>query len=418
MSKPTTALVHYSAPPVIGGVEVVMEAHARTFVEAGYPATVVAGTGEEAALPRGVALIRVPEMDSQFEAVLEMGEALEQGAVPAAFEEMTGRLVELLGPRLQAFDHVIVHNVFTKHFNLPLTAALFRLLDTGHLRHCIAWCHDFTWTSPSSRSKVHPGYPWDLLRIYRPEVTYVVVSQRRQAALAGLFECDEEEIRIIYNGVDAAALFGLSAEGRALVERLDLLKQDLVILMPVRVTRAKNIEYALHVAAALRERGCRLKLILTGPPDPHDAESMAYFRELQDLRGRLGVAEEMRFVFESGPREGEPYTIDAEVVADLFRVSDVTFMPSHREGFGMPVLEAGLLGIPVLCTEVPAAEEIGRADVMVFDAGQDPGALADRILAWAEESQVQRLRRRVRQKYTWPEIFRRDIEPLLGADHG
>jgi hypothetical protein len=59
---------------------------------------------------------------------------------------------------LRRFDHLIVHNVFTKHFNLPLTAALFELLDAQRIPHCIAWCHDFTWTSPHSRSKVHAGY--------------------------------------------------------------------------------------------------------------------------------------------------------------------------------------------------------------------------------------------------------------------
>ncbi|NIV33879.1 MAG: hypothetical protein GWN58_31850, partial [Anaerolineae bacterium] len=75
-------------------------------------------------------------------------------------------------------------------------------------------------------------------------------------------------------------------------------------------------------------------------PDPHDAASMAYFRSLQDLREELGVEEEMRFVFESGPDPDRGYIIDASVVGDLFRVSDLMFMPSHREGFAMPVLEA------------------------------------------------------------------------------
>ena len=244
-------------------------------------------------------------------------------------------------------------------------------------------------------------------------MTYVVVSQRRQQELAGLFGCPAEEIRVIYNGVDPQALLGLSAEGAALVERLGLLEQDLVLLMPVRVTQAKNIEYALRVVAALKARGCRPKLVLTGPPDPHDAESMAYFRSLQALRRELGVEEEMRFVFESGADPDEPYLVDAGVVGDLFRVSDLMFMPSHREGFAMPVLEAGLAGIPVVCTEVPAAVEIGGEDVILFDLDEAPDRLAERILAWAEGSAVHRLRRRVRQTYTWQAIFRRDIEPLL-----
>ena len=107
-------------------------------------------------------------------------------------------------------DHVIIHNVFTKHFNLPLTAALMRLLEQGMIRHCIAWCHDFTWTSAHSRSSVHPGYPWDLLRTFREDVTYVTVSRHRQAELAGLFHCAPERIHVVYDGVDPAELYSLS----------------------------------------------------------------------------------------------------------------------------------------------------------------------------------------------------------------
>jgi glycosyltransferase involved in cell wall biosynthesis len=415
MNKPEIAILHYSAPPVVGGVEAVMQAHARTLIQAGYPVTVVAGWGEEEALPPETGFLRIAEMDSQFEQVLEISEQLEGGRVPAAFDELASHLANLLAPRLSGFDHVIVHNIFTKHFNLPLTAALFHLLEAGAIHHCIAWCHDFTWTSPHSRSKVHPGYPWDLLCTFRDDVTYVVVSQRRRRALARLFECPEEKIRVIYNGVDPELLLGLSPEGADLVERLDLMDRDLILLMPVRVTEAKNVEYALQVVAALKELGIRPKLLLTGPPDPHDAKSMAYYRELQTLRAQLGVQEEMRFVFESGPEPGEPFTIDEVVVGDLFRVSDLMFMPSHREGFAMPVLEAGLVGIPVISTDVPAAEEIGGDDVMLFDPAQEPAELAKRILAWTEESQVHRLRRRVRQQYTWQAIFHRDIEPLLQA---
>jgi glycosyltransferase involved in cell wall biosynthesis len=167
------------------------------------------------------------------------------------------------------------------------------------------------------------------------------------------------------------------------------------------------------LVAALKARDCRARLIVTGPPDPHDADSMAYYESLRALRQQLGVEDEMRFVFESGPDPSQGFIIDAEVVGDLFRVSDVMFMPSHREGFAMPVLEAGLVGVPVVTTEVPAAVEIGGSDVIQFDKADDPDDLAARILTWAENSQVHRLRRRVSQDYTWQAIFERDIEPLL-----
>ncbi len=185
--------------------------------------------------------------------------------------------------------------------------------------------------------------------------------------------------------------------------------------MPVRVTQAKNIEFALHVAAALKGRGCRLKLVVTGPPDPHDGRSVIYFETLREMRRQLKVEDEVRFVYESGPSSAQPFTITEDVVGDLYRVSDIMFMPSHREGFGMPVLEAGMIGLPVVCTNIPSAEEIGGGDVTTYDDATGPTQLAERLLAWAEGDPIHRMRRRVRQRYTWDAIFHRAIKPLLGG---
>jgi glycosyltransferase involved in cell wall biosynthesis len=390
-----------------------LSAHADTLLAAQYPVTIITGRGDSPALPAGAELVVIPELDSQHPVVLPISASLERGRVPSDFAGLTARLAATLAPLLSQYDHVMAHNVFTKHFNLPLTAALHQVLDNGTIRHCIAWCHDFTWSSPNSRHKVRPGYPWDLLRAYRSDVTYVTISQQRQQVLAEVLDCPVEKIRVIYNGVDPAVLLGLSPEGRQLVDRLDLLDDDLVLIMPVRITRAKNIEYAMKVVAALKARHCRVKAIVTGPPDPHEADSLNYFHSLRDLRRRLQVEAEFRFIFESGPTAGEPYFIDGQVVGDLLRASDVMFMPSHREGFGMPVLEAGLTGQLVACTDVPAALEIGGGDVMRFDLADDPERTADRLLSWEQKNATHRLRCRVRQDYTWPAIFRREIEPLL-----
>jgi len=91
-------------------------------------------------------------------------------------------------------------------------------------------------------------------------------------------------------------------------------------------------------------------------------------------------------------------------------------MPSHREGFGMPVLEAGLVGIPVVTTPVPAAVEIGGQQVILFDREQNATQVAAKILDWARSSSVHQLRRRVRQRYTWEQIFEDDIKPLLAGE--
>jgi mannosylglucosylglycerate synthase len=412
--SPKVAILHYSAPPVIGGVENVILAHIRLFIDAGFSVAVLAGRGGKEALPPGAEYIGIPELDSQHPLILDMSRELEQGRVPPHFEEMGIQLAEALASVLQPRDLLIVHNVFTKHFNLPLTAALFRLLDRELIHHGVAWCHDLTWTSPNSRSKVYPGYPWDLLRTQRSDIRYVTVSQERQRELAGLFECPPEQIQVIYNGVSPMELLTLSGAGLDLINRLNLWESDLNLIMPVRVTQAKNIELALHVLASLKERGVRPKLIVTGPPDPHDRMNMEYFQSLLSLRAELGVVDQMHFVYESGPNPDEPFIVEMPIVAELLRAGDALFMPSHREGFGMPVLEAGLAGIPVFCsTQVPAANEIGGDDVITFspDAGTDQ--VVGLILRWMENSSVFRLRRRVRQELTWRGIFQRQILPLL-----
>jgi len=412
------AFLHYTAPPVVGGVEAVMEAHARVFLEVGIPVTLIAGQGDASALPPGADLALIPELDTRHPEIQAVGAELEAGRVPAGWDELVGRLEAVLRPILAGFSTVIFHNVFSKHFNLPLTAAIARLLDQRAVHPGIAWCHDFTWTSPRSADQVHPGYPWDLLRVPHPALRYVTVSQARQLELAGLFGCPPELIRVVYNGVDPGRLLRLGAEAQDLAARLDLLDSDLFLLLPVRVTRAKNLELAIRVAAALSQRFARPRLVVTGPPDPHSRESMGYFDSLRELRRQLGVEPVFRFVFESGPDPAQPHWISQEAVGDLMRLCDVVFLTSQGgEGFGMPVLEAGFMGIPVTGSRsLPAMMEVGGSEVFSFDdQGVQPEALAAQLSDWLEGLPSVRFRRRVRADFTWRSIFERDIRPMLAG---
>jgi glycosyltransferase involved in cell wall biosynthesis len=412
------AILHFTAPPVVGGVEAVIQCHIPPMLKAGKQVSFFAGRGEASALPAGVDFQLIPEMDTRHLRIVQVTAELVKGRLPAEFDELAGTLESILAPRLASFDHVIAHNIFTTYFNLPLTIALWRLLDKKALKGFIAWCHDFTWSSPTSRDKVHPGYPWDSLRTYRPDVHYVTVSQARQTELAELLDVPLERIKVIYNGVDEETLLGLTLEGEALFHRLGVWRADLVLILPVRVTRAKKIDFAFRVVAALKATGRKPLLIVTGPPDPHAPDIMEYFAELKKLRSHLGIEKEARFVYESGPDADQPFIIDSHLVGELYRVSDALIMPSDHEGFGMPVLEAGLNGIPVFATDFPSSREIGRKDIFKIDKDDPPEKVADLIQFWADNNPVQRFRRRVRQEYTWQTLFDRDILPLLNGDHG
>ena len=53
----------------------------------------------------------------------------------------------------------------------------------------------------------------------------------------------------------------------------------------------------------------------------------------------------------------EGYLPDA-VIADFYRLADALLMPSREEGFGIPVLEAGLSRLPIFCADIPPLREL------------------------------------------------------------
>ena len=406
------AILHYAGPPVVGGVELTIYHHARLFAAAGYPVRIIAGEG--APFDDRVEVHLLPRLYSKHAEVLAVKRALDRGVVDAGFQRLHEALREELQAALADTQVCIVHNALTLHKNLALTAALRDLADAGAVR-LIAWCHDFAWRRPQYRSELHPGYPWDLLREPWPGVTYVVVSHAQQAELAELFDWPPERIRVVPPGVDPTALLRLSAITVDVVRRLRLLEAELVLLLPARITRRKNIELAIRVTAALHRQGRRAHLVVTGPPGPHNPANAAYLEQLQCLRRDLGVEEHVHFLYELGSLE-TPFVPDDTVIAELYLVADALLFPSRQEGFGIPVLEAGLTRLPVFCSDIPPFRESGDDWVHTFGLDEDPYAIARRIGEVLDTDPAFRLRQRVRRRFTWQRIFEERIEPLVSGE--
>jgi len=410
-TKPSLSILHYTAPPVIGGVEATIRDHGRLLVRRGYPVTIIAGRGE--AWHRRLEMMLIPEADSMHPDVLRVTRALEQGVIPPAFHDLQDSLRERLRRILEGMEICFVHNVLCLHFNLPLTAAIHDLIDGGWPTRFVAWNHDFSWTDLAQRSKMHPGFPWDLLRQSREELTYVVVSEDRRRELASLLRIPDDSIRVIPPGVSLAAFFRLASPSRDLVEELGLLDPELLLLLPARITRLKNIELGIEVIHALRGRGVDAWLIVTGPPDPHNPGEMAYAQELKELCKEKGVEEEVIFIYEHGPDPSTPLLLSDEMVNDLYQIADALFFPSRSEGFGIPMLEAGLARLPIFCSDIPPFHESAGEYAHFFELDEDPSTLADLIMDVMGEDPTYGLRQRVLQRYTWRGAMRELIEPLI-----
>ncbi len=411
--RPRIVFLHFTAPPVVGGVEAVIAEHIRLFSDAGFPTLVVAGRAAETEAD-GVGPVHIiPEMDSENPVYLSLQPEIDESRVPPQFRELQEKIEAGLRGILQPSDIVIAHNIMTTHFNLALTGAVHQLVEEGRLPQLIVWCHDISRHVNPERDAVQRfGQPWDLLRTRIDGATYVAVSSSRRGSLAKILHCAPELIRVISNGVDPVQLLGLSELGMELIREFDLMAADLILLMPVRITKVKNIEFALEVTEALKKAGMVVRLIVTGPPDPHVAEIPEYYQGLLDQRRRLGLTEEAIFVHEGMRKHPAPLILETDTVAELYRISDLILMPSIREGFGMPVLEAALVDRPVFATPIPVLEELPDFK-HVIQFNESAESVATRIRQWTESDEAHRLRRHVRSNLTWSKIFARKILPLV-----
>ncbi|HEV2356029.1 MAG TPA: glycosyltransferase family 4 protein [bacterium] len=405
------ALVHFTSPPVIGGVEAVLGRHARLLAERGCDVRVVTGRG--GSLGGRVRVRRVPLLDSRHPRVLAVTQQLAEGRATPAFAALSAQVQEGLERALAGVQVCVVHNALTLHKNLALTAALHRIAARRPPVRFVAWCHDLAWTNPQYRDELHPGQPWRLLTTPLPGATYVTVSRDRQRALSAALRVGASHIEIIPNGIDPAAFLRLTPTARWLAETLRLWEQQIVLLLPVRITRRKQIEYALRVAGELVRRELTVRLLITGPLGPHNPRNRAYLEELRALRAALGLEEQVVFTGDVPGPDGTPVELSDRVVGDLYAMADALLLPSREEGFGLPLLEAGLARLPAFVSEIPPFREIGGDAVRTFGIEDSPAACAQRVIHGLMDDPGYRLRRRILSTYTWDVIMRDRIVPLL-----
>jgi glycosyltransferase involved in cell wall biosynthesis len=310
-----------------------------------------------------------------------------------------------LNELLEDVDLLIAHNVCSLNKNLLLTAALKNL---SHIVQVVAWHHDLAWTTPRYRQELHDGYPWDLLRQAWDGVKQVTVSEMRQQELADLFQISRDEIAVVPNGVDLAVFHKLERQTHAYARQLDLLRAAPFLLLPVRITPRKNIELALRVCANLLPHFPDTRLIVTGPLGPHNPSNTDYFERLTALRSELNLNGTVHFLAELT----DEYIPDA-VIFDFYHLADALFLPSLEEGFGIPILEAGLAGLPIFCSDIQPLRSLGSSNVTYFSPDADPVELANRVVNHLAFDPVFRMRVRVRREFSWEHIYAREIEPLL-----
>jgi glycosyltransferase involved in cell wall biosynthesis len=400
------ALLHYTAPPVVGGVESVIAHHADMMAKAGHEVTIVAGRGEQ--FDERIRVHILSRLDSRHSQVLKIKGHLDKGQYTTSFDELRNDIKADLMGEIKGFDVLIAHNVASLHKNLALTAAIKEIYPLPGCPSLILWHHDLAWEAPRYRRDMHPGYPWNLLRSPWPGATHVVVSEYRRQQLSDLLGIPRETIQVITNGVDINTFFKFEPLTIQLIEQLNLIQANPLILLPVRLTPRKNIELALRVIAELRHEYPGVRLLVTGPEGPHNPGNAIYKQKLFDLRRDLHLEGVVHFLAEviTG------FIPDA-TIADFYRLADALLFPSREEGFGIPLIEAAFSSMPVFCSDIPVLHELGGEDVSYFDLDADPSSIANQIKNRLTSEATSRWSRRAKHRYSWDSIYITRIAPLL-----
>ncbi len=399
-------LLHYAAPPVVGGVEQVLAHQADLFVKAGHTVEVVAGRGRSWD-PR-IQVRVIPEIDLRYPKVIHLKKNLDEGQIPADFAEFQEKIFQILRKVLAGVDILIVHNVASLHKNLALTAALRQLVDDAQGTQVVLWHHDFAWQSRRYQREMHPGFPWDLLKTDWPGVKQVTISEARRQEMSEIYHIPASQIKVVANGIDPAEFQNLTPGTRKLADQFDLNLAFPLLLTPVRLTRRKNLEFGLHILAELVKVMPAVRWVVTGPAGAHNPDNAAYFQQLVDLRQALKLEKQVVFMAEHRP-EG----LTNLQIGDFYTISDALLITSQEEGFGLPIIEAGLTRLPVFTTDLEPLRALGGEWATYFQLDDSPADVAGWIAKRLSSDPVYRLREHIRANFTWDAIYKNEIAPLL-----
>jgi mannosylglucosylglycerate synthase len=372
-----------------------MRDQANMLVRAGHEVTVITGLGRATGEEYKVVLLSELAPEDKLNAAVRG--TLERGMVDKDFNKYRDRLVKVLGKALGPMDITIVHNAFTMHGNLALTAALHELAAKHRL---IAWTHDLA-AAESDQVVPNPTKaPWNLMRTSAANVLYIAVSEMRRGELAQVLE-PPVQAEVIPNMVDVARLFGLTPEIRASLASLDLAERDLIFFLPARVQMRKNIEFALSIIQRLCEMEFNPLLIVTGDKDGQSEGGARYADYVRQSLPEIIVG---NVVFVS-----EFFKVQDDTLRDLYLLADCLIFPSKREGFGLPIIEAALHRLPVWCTKMPAWWAVEGDGCFVLESLDE----IPRAIDWLQGQPTFRAHRRARKMFDPAVVYKEYYEPIL-----
>ncbi len=280
-----------------------------------------------------------------------------------------------------AADHL------AKRFRCPLVVTI----------HATEYGRHQGWVDNHPQSHIHGVERWMANRAER----VVTCSAYMRDHVADIYGLEEDRIAVVPNGIDptelepVADLDSLRARFAAPGERL--------ILLVGRLVYEKGFQLAIEAMPSLIEQLGDVRFLVAGSGTAED--------ELKRQASELGLDGHGAFLGWIGD----------DLLHSLYRIADLTVVPSLYEPFGLVALEAMASGCPCIVADTGGLREIVPPDDRVglrFDGG-DPehlatmverlltdDALRDRLVAEASEHVL---------SFDWADVARQVAELYAGA---
>jgi glycosyltransferase involved in cell wall biosynthesis len=196
---------------------------------------------------------------------------------------------------------------------------------------------------------------------------------------------DPDKLDVVGLGV-GTTLRATPLGGRELRERLGCgPDRELVLTVSAKLPH-KNLRRLLG-ALALIEPDRRPLLVAPGYHTPHEDE-------LRSRAAELGIERDVRFLG----------WISAAELEGLYAAASCFVFPSLAEGFGLPVLEAMVRGVPVACSARGSLAEVAGDAALLFDPESEPAiaaAIRDLLADPALRDRLRDAGRAQAARFTW-----------------
>jgi glycogen synthase len=216
------------------------------------------------------------------------------------------------------------------------------------------------WVDKHPQSHIHGVERWMANRAER----VVTCSAYMREHVADIYGLEEERIAVVPNGIDPAELVPV-ADLDELRARFAAPDERLVLLVG-RLVYEKGFQLALEALPTLVRRVGNVRFLVAGS-GTHEAE-------LRKQAAELGLDAHGTFLGWIGD----------DVLHSLYRIADLTVVPSIYEPFGLVALEAMASDCPCLVADTGGLREVvPNEDVGLRFRSRDPASLAvmaERIL--------------------------------------